>query len=167
MEVYKKEDLLKVVGVTGKPIDGVWIRKLKKIPDERGAVYHMLREDDVFFERFGEIYFSKVYPGIIKGWHLHTKMTLNYAVITGMIKLVLYDGREKSPTRGNLLEIFMGEENYVLVKIPPFVWNGTKGIGTKPAIIANCATLPHHPEEVKRLNPFSNKIPYNWDVKHG
>jgi dTDP-4-dehydrorhamnose 3,5-epimerase len=127
---------------------------------------HMLRSDDRHFEKFGEIYFSIVYPGAIKGWHLHKKMTLNYAVPSGMIKLVLYDDRAKSPTKGKLMEIFIGEDNYSLVKIPFGVWNGFKGIGVKPAIVANCATLAHDPAEIVRLDPFSKKIPYSWDIVH-
>ena len=148
-------------------IEGVVIKPLKKIPDERGSVYHMLRCDDPVFEKFGEIYFSTVNPGTIKGWHLHKEMTLNYAVIYGMIKLVLYDDREGSPTRGNLIELFLGEENYCLVKIPPGVWNGFKGIGEKPAIVANCATLPHDPKEIERISPSTDKIPYDWGLKNG
>ena len=163
----KGKNLPKVLGVSGKPIEGVFIKRLNKIPDERGAIYHMLRKDDELFEAFGEIYFSKINPGVIKGWHLHKKMTLNYAVVSGMIKLVLYDDREKSSTRGNLLEIFTGDDNYLLVKIPPMVWNGFKGIGDKPSIIANCATLPHEKQEIERLDPITKKIPYDWDLKNG
>lgn len=149
-----------------KKIEGVIIKSIKKIPDERGSVYHMLRCDDPIFEKFGEIYFSVVYPGAIKGWHLHREMTLNYAVIQGMIKLVLYDDRGDSPTRGNLMELFLGEDNYCLVKIPPRIWNGFKGVGLKPTIVANCATLPHDPNEIERISPFTDKIPYDWDLKH-
>ncbi len=147
-------------------IEGVVVVPLKQIPDERGKVMHMLRCDDPHFEQFGEIYFSIVYPGVIKGWHLHTEMTLNYAVITGMIKLVLYDDRAESPTRGQLMEIFTGEGNYQLVKIPPMVWNGFKGIGVAPAIVANCATIPHRPDEIVRKDPFSPDIPYDWSLKY-
>ena len=148
-------------------IDGVLVHPLKKISDERGKIMHMLRADDPHFIGFGEIYFSVVYPGVVKGWHLHQKMTLNYAVVTGMIKLVLYDERPESPTRGELMEIFIGDDNYQLVKIPPLVWNGFKGIGTIPAIVANCANLPHDKNEISRLDPFTNHIPYNWELKHG
>ncbi len=148
-------------------IDGVIIFPLKQIPDERGKIMHMLRADDPHFEKFGEIYFSMVYPGVVKGWHLHKRMTLNYAVIVGMIKLVLYDDREGSPTRGELMELFIGEANYVLVKIPAGIWNGFKGIGIEPAIVANCATEPHDPEEIVRMDPFTSEIPYDWGLKHG
>lgn len=148
-------------------IDGVLIKPLKKIPDERGTIMHMMRCDDPDFEKFGEIYFSTVYPGVIKGWHIHKEMTLNYAVIYGMIKLVLYDEREGSPTKGEIQEIFLGWDNYCLVKIPPMIWNGFKGIGTTMAIVANLASVPHRSDEIERLNPLDNeRIPYKWELKN-
>ena len=148
-------------------IEGIAIRPLKQISDERGKLMHMLKRDDPWFEKFGEIYFSVVYPGAIKGWHLHKVMTLNYAVVSGIIKLVLYDDREGSPSRGRLQEIFTGQDNYALISIPANVWNGFKGIGTAPAIVANCATIPHDPAEIVRLDPFTKTIPYDWNLKHG
>ena len=147
-------------------IQGVFVHPLKQILDERGKIMHMLRSDDEHFEKFGEIYFSMVYPGVVKGWHIHREMTLNYAVIHGIIKLVLYDDREGSPTRGEIAEIFLGESNYSLVKIPPNVWNGFKGMGIDPSIVANCSTIPHRPDEILRMDPFDNSIPYNWDLVH-
>jgi len=148
-------------------IDGVKITPLRKIADERGAVFHMLRNDSSVFESFGEIYFSTVYPGAIKAWHLHKEMTLNYAVPSGMIKLVCHDDRQGSPTKGETQEIFMGDLNYVLVTIPPLVWNGFKGMGTTPALVANCASIPHRPDEIMRLDPFSDEIGYDWSLRHG
>lgn len=147
-------------------IEGVLIKPLRQIPDERGKIMHMLRADDPHFEKFGEIYFSVVYPDVIKGWHLHTKMTLNYAVVSGMIKLVLYDAREESPTKGELQELYIGEDNYALVRIPSGIYNGFKGIGVEPAIVANCSDIPHDLEEIQRVDPFSKDIPYDWDLKH-
>lgn len=147
-------------------IEGVQIVTLKQIPDERGKIAHMLRSDEKHFEKFGEIYFSFVYPGVIKAWHYHERMTLNYAVIKGNIKLVLYDDRTGSKTKGELMELFVGEANYCLVKVPPKIWNGFRGIGTETAIVANCATEPHDKNEIKRIDPFDKKIPYNWELKH-
>lgn len=146
-------------------IDGVEINQLNIIPDERGMILKMLRNDDPVFQEFGEIYFSVIYPGVVKGWHIHKKMTLNYAVVSGSIKLVLYDDRSGSPTKGEVQEIFLGRENYKLVTIPPMVWNGFKGIGTESAIVANCSTIPHDPDEIERMDPFENDIPYDWDRK--
>ena len=148
-------------------IEGVRIVPLAKIPDERGVVMHMLRADAPHFERFGEIYFSGVYPGAVKAWHLHAAMTINYAVPIGAIKLVLYDERPGSPTHGHLMELFLGDANYCLVTVPPGVWNGIKGVGTGMALVANCATIPHDPTEITRCDPFNNHIPYDWSLRHG
>lgn len=148
-------------------IHDVTITPLRRIADERGAVMHMLRADAPVFERFGEIYFSLVYPGVVKGWHIHREMTLNYAVPVGMVKLVLYDDRPGSPTRGTVQELHTGELDYALVTVPPLVWNGFKGEGVVPALVANCATIPHDPGEIDRADPFENDIPYDWDLRHG
>lgn len=147
-------------------IDGVKIKPLKQILDERGKVMHMLKCSDEDFKGFGEIYFSCVYPGAIKGWHIHKQMILNYAVPYGNIKFVLYDDRSGSSTRGQVQEIFLGEDNYCLVTVPPKIWNGFKGLGNTIALVANCASIPHDPEEIDRLDPFDPSIPYNWDIKH-
>jgi len=148
-------------------IEGVLVKPLRQICDERGKVMHMLRADAPEFERFGEIYFSVVYPSAIKAWHLHTEMALNYAVPVGNIKMVLFDDREGSPTRGALMEIFTGPDDYKLVHVPPLVWNGFKGIGTEPALVANCATVAHRKDEIVRKDPFAADIPYDWALKHG
>ena len=147
-------------------IDGVVINPLRQIADERGKVMHMLRSDAPHFAGFGEIYFSTVHPGAIKGWHIHTKMVLNYAVPFGNIKFVLYDDRAASPTRGEVQEIFLGPDNYSLVTVPPMIWNGFKGVGIETAIVANCASIPHDPEEIDRKDPFDPAIPYDWSLKH-
>lgn len=153
--------------MTAATIAGLTVRPLRQICDERGKIMHMLRVDDPHFDRFGEIYFSVVFPGIVKGWHLHREMTLNYAVPSGRVKLVCYDDRPASPSRGNLVELFVGDDCYGLVTIQPGVWNGFKGVGVAPAIVANCATLPHRADEIVRKDPFSPDIPYRWDVRHG
>ena len=147
-------------------IEGVKIIPLKQIPDERGKIMHMLRCTDPHFEKFGEVYFSVAYPNVIKGWHLHTKQTQFYAVISGMIKLVLFDERKDSKTKGELMEIFTGEDNYQLIRIPVGVVNGYKTIGVKTAIVANCATEPHDPDEMKRYDPLISHIKYDWSIKH-
>ena len=147
-------------------IDGVEIHPLRQIPDERGKVMHMLRCDDPDYKAFGEIYFSWVNPGVVKGWHLHREMTLHYSVPFGQIKLVLYDDREDSSTRGELMEIFSGPESYQLIRIPPRVWNGFKGIGVTPALVANCSDIPHRAGEIERKDPFDSSIPYRWELIH-
>ena len=145
-------------------IDGVKMKPLSKICDERGMILHMLRCDDPDFEEFGEIYFSTAYPGVVKAWHEHARQVQNYAVIQGMVKLVLYDARPDSPTFKELMEIFTGEDNYQLIRIPAGVVNGFKAIGTETAIVANCATIPHEPDEIIRYDPSGDKVPYDWGI---
>ncbi len=147
-------------------IEGVVVTPLRQIFDERGKVMHMLREDSSVFSRFGEVYFSCTYPEAIKAWHLHKEMTLNYAAIHGAIKCVLYDDRPDSKTRGCVEEYFLSPENYCLLTVPPLVWNGWKGIGNEISIVANCATIPHDPNEIERKPAFDPCIPYDWNIKH-
>ena len=148
-------------------IDGVKIIPLRQIADERGKIMHMMKATDPHFIEFGEIYFSCSWPGAVKAWHIHTTMTINNAVIAGRAKLVMYDLREDSPTKGELQEVFFGEDNYCLVQMPPGIANGYKAYGDKMVILANCATEPHDPDEIKRIDPFTDEIPYDWDLKHG
>ena len=148
-------------------IEGVKVTPLRQIADERGKIMHMLRSDAPHFQEFGEIYFSCVHPGAIKAWHIHKRMTLNYAVPFGKIKFVLFDDRPGSSTQGQIQELYLGPETYQLVTVPPLVWNGFKGVGTETSIVANCATLAHDPDEIDRMDPFDPSVPYDWAIKHG
>ena len=147
-------------------ISGVQITPLRQIHDERGKVMHMLRNDSTVFSAFGEIYFSSVHPGAVKAWHRHKQMTLNYAVIFGNLKLVLFDDRPESSTRGLTQELYLSPENYILVTVPPMIWNGFKAVGNSTSILANCSTLPHAVDEIERIDPDSDLIGYDWALKH-
>lgn len=148
-------------------IDGVQIIPLRQIADERGAVMHMLRADAPHFQGFGEIYFSTVVPGAIKAWHVHRRMIRNYAVPVGKIKLVLFDDRAGSRTNGEIQEIAVGVDHYNLIIIPSNIWSGFSGLGSEVALVANCASIPHDPDEVERLHYSDKRIPYVWNVKGG
>ena len=143
-------------------IDGVLLTPLKVIEHPKGDLLHGMKRGDPGFVGFGEVYFTNIKFGEIKGWNKHKKMTLNYAVVSGVIKLVLYDVREDSVTKGEVQEIVLGGDNYCLVKIPVGIWNGFTGISSEPAIVANLASEPHDPDEIVRLDPFSKDIPYQW-----
>lgn len=147
-------------------IDGVRVVPLAQIVDERGKIMHMLKSTDPHFVGFGEIYFSCAWPGAIKAWHVHRTQTVNNALVSGHAKLVMYDLRADSPTRGELLECFLGEDNHCLVQIPPGVANGYKAYGDRLAIIANCASEPHDPDEMTRLPYDTPDIPYDWSLRH-
>jgi dTDP-4-dehydrorhamnose 3,5-epimerase len=142
-------------------IEGLQISPLLRIPDERGTVFHMLRASDPIFRGFGEIYFSSVYRDVVKGWHRHAEMTLNYACIWGRVKLVVLDARAESASRGEVEEIFLGPDNYCLVTIPPGLWNGFKGMA-EVSVMANCCTHEHDPSRSERIDPYLNDLGYDW-----
>lgn len=150
-------------------IDGVKVKKLRAIPDERGRLMEILRSDDELFSKFGQVYMTTVYPGIVKAWHLHKIQTDNVAALKGMIKLVLYDSRENSSTKGEVNEFFIGEHNPSLVQIPKGVYHGWKCIGESEAIVVNCPTEVYNYEEPDeyRLPHNTDQIPYDWEIKHG
>ena len=147
--------------------DGVHVKQLKLIPDERGFLYEMLRTDDPFFQQFGQCYLTAVYPGVVKGWHWHKLQTDHFVCVSGMAKVVLYDRREDSPTHGEVNEFFMGERNLILLVIPNGVLHGMKGTGTETAMIINLPTHPydHREPDEFRVDPHDNDVPYDWDQK--
>ena len=150
-------------------IDGVQVKPLRVIPDERGRLMEILRSDDALFSQFGQVYMTTAYPGVVKGWHYHKVQTDNMAVVRGMMKLVLFDSRENSPTRGKVNEFFFGEHQPLLIQIPPFVFHGFKAISDYEAIVINIPTMPYNykePDEF-RVHPHDNDIPYKWDRNDG
>lgn len=147
-------------------IEGVVIRFLGRIPDERGTIMHGVRNDNML-SPFGEVYFKKLYFGVVNGWHVHEELELNYICLTGMIKLVLYDMRKDSPTLGVTQEIFFGDDNYCLVHIPPGIANGSKGMTAPFALMCNIASHAHDPNlEYLRIDPDGDEIPYEWGRKN-
>ena len=143
-------------------IEGVRIIKKKVITDDRGKILHMLKNTDDGFNKFGEIYFSYVYPKKIKAWHIHKKMTLNYIAAYGKIKLVLYDDRDNSKSKGALQELTLSSDNHLLVSIPPMIWNGFTSADDNLAVLANCSDIPHDKNEILRVDFDNPKIPYKW-----
>ncbi len=150
-------------------INGVKVKQLRAIPDERGRLMEILRADDPEFIKFGQVYMTTVRPGVVKAWHHHRKQTDNMAVVSGLAKIVLYDGRDGSPTHGEVNEFFVGEHNPILVQIPNGVYHGMKGVGDREAIIVNTVTEPYNHEKPDefRVHPHDNDIPYDWAQKDG
>ena len=149
------------------PIHGVQTKPLKVIPDERGRLMEILRCDDALFRKFGQVYMTTIYPGVVKAWHYHKVQHDSFAVVRGMLKLALYDPREDSPTRGQVQEFFIGDHNPLLIQIPPMVYHGFKGISAEETIVINCPTEPYDrtaPDEY-RLEAHTKEIPYDWTRK--
>lgn len=150
-------------------IKGVKTKALRVIPDERGRLFEMLRRDEPLFRKFGQVYCTTVNHGVVKGWHYHKKQIDNFVCVGGMIKLVAYDGRRGSPTRGQVNEFFIGAHNPTLVQIPPGVWHGFKGLTDPEAVVINMSSEPYYhakPDEF-RVDPHQNDIPYDWSRRDG
>lgn len=150
-------------------IHGVQVKKLKVIPDERGRLMEIFRADDPMFKKFGQVYMTTTYPQVIKAWHYHKIQEDNITVVKGMMKVVLYDPREDSPTKGEVNEFFVGEHNPMLIHVPAGVYHGWKCIGEEEAIVINTVTEPYNyenPDEY-RLPYNSKEVPYDWGIKMG
>jgi dTDP-4-dehydrorhamnose 3,5-epimerase len=150
-------------------IHDVKTKPLRLIPDERGWLMEILRADDAeLFTSFGQVYVSATYPGVVKAWHYHRRQVDNFACIAGMVKLVLIDTREDSPTQGAINEFFLGSQNLTLVQVPNLVYHGWKCISPEPSLVVNVPNAPydyHEPDEY-RLDPHGT-LPYDWTRKDG
>ena len=145
-------------------IDGVKTKRLKVIPDERGRLMEVLRADDEMFRKFGQVYMTTAHPGVVKGWHYHKKQWDHFVCVKGMMKVVLYDSRDDSPTKGEVNEFFLGEHNPILLQIPPYVYHGFKCVADQESIIINIPTEVYHyddPDEF-RASAHDPDIPYDW-----
>ena len=152
-----------------KLIDGVTIKNLRLIPDERGRLMEILRSDDKEFSKFGQVYVTTAYPGVVKAWHCHKLQDDNMTAISGMVKIVLYDGRDGNPTQGVINEFFIGDHNHILLHIPKYVWHGFKCVGDHEAMIVNVVTECYsydEPDEYRKPAHGSD-IPYDWSRKDG
>jgi dTDP-4-dehydrorhamnose 3,5-epimerase len=148
-------------------IEGVRLKQLKMIPDERGRLMEILRRDDKEFIKFGQVYMTTAYPGVVKGWHYHQLQIDSFCTVRGMIKLVLYDARENSPTHKEVNEFFQGEHHTILVQIPNLVYHGFKCVSETEAIVINCITevYDHKQPDEFRVAYNDPRIPYNWDIQ--
>ena len=158
-----------IIRGTDKLIDGVAARSAKVIPDERGRLGEIMRADDKWFEKFGQVYFTTTYPGVVKAWHYHKKQTDHFYVVRGTVKVALYDGREDSKTKGVVNELYLGEHNPGLLRIPPGVCHGWMCVSKTEAYIVNVVSEMYNYEQPDefRIEPHNNDIPYDWTRRDG
>ena len=145
-------------------IDGVVVKPLRVVPDDRGRLMEILRSDDPLFSKFGQVYVTVAYPDVVKAWHRHAKQTDFLAVVAGMAKIALYDARDGSPTRGEVDEVYAGVHRPALVRVPPGVWHGYKCVSREECVVVNVPSEPYdhaHPDE-ERADPHGAAIPYDW-----
>ena len=150
-------------------IQGVMTKQLTVIPDQRGRLMEILRCDDPMFSKFGQVYITTAYPGVVKAWHYHKVQSDNLAVVQGMVEIAVYDAREDSPTKGEVNVFRVGVHNPMLIHVPPLVYHGFKSVGTEEAIILNCPTEPYHREspDEYRVDPHDSSIPHDWTRRDG
>lgn len=150
-------------------IEGVRTKPLRLIPDDRGYLMEILRDDDELFLKFGQCYVSATYPGIVKAWHAHRLQTDHFCCLRGNVKVGLWDGREDSPTYRQTQALVIGEHNRTLVQIPPGVWHGWVCLGSELAVVLNVPTEHYNyetPDELRR--PWDDpEIGFTWHVKGG
>ena len=172
---YEWRDQLPIPGMRSvgpgpaKLIAGVKVRRLPALPDERGVLTEVLRADDPEYPKFGQIYMTTTYPGVVKGWHYHERQTDIVCCVSGEVKLALYDNREASATRGAVNEIFLGDSNRLLVKVPDNIHHGWKCVGERTALVINIPDQVYDYEapDERRVDPHENDIPYDWARKDG
>jgi dTDP-4-dehydrorhamnose 3,5-epimerase len=158
-----------VVRGSGQLIEGVMARRAKVMPDERGRLGEIMRCDDPWFEKFGQVYFTTTYPGVVKAWHYHSKQTDHFYVMRGMVKVGLYDSRRDSPTHGTVNEVYLGQHCPGLLRIPPGVLHGWMCVGDVEAYVVNVVSEAYNyaePDEF-RTHPHDNEIPYDWTRRDG
>ncbi|HKJ69049.1 MAG TPA: dTDP-4-dehydrorhamnose 3,5-epimerase family protein [bacterium] len=150
-------------------IDGVQTKKLQVLPDERGRLFEILRRDDEMFTRFGQVYLTTNYPGVVKAWHYHKEQRHDaVCCVSGMIKLALYDARDGSPTHGEVGEFYIGDHNMMIVSIPPYVYHGWKGISETESLVISVVNQPYNHDDPDEYRlPFdTDEIPYDWERKN-
>ncbi len=145
-------------------IDGVAVKNLKIIPDDRGRLMEIFRCDDSFYSQFGQVYFTTAFPGIVKAWHYHKKQDDNFTCVAGRIKLGLYDARDDSPTKGKVNTFYLSLNEPKIVHIPKGVYHGFKCVSDQEAMVINTVTLPydHQQSDEFRVDASDSGIPFNW-----
>lgn len=143
-------------------LEGVHFYDKKCFSDERGRVMHVLKTTDEHFEKFAEVYISTLRPFAKKGWKLHHRYTQNLCVISGDVQFVIYDARENSRTFGGVQTVCLGEDNYGLLKIPPGLIYAFCSLNDKEAVIVNCSSGVHDPDEAETFNLNDKIVPYEW-----
>lgn len=143
-------------------IEGVVLKPLKQFVDDRGAVMRVFRNYDHDID-INEVYISRVNHGIVKGWKRHHKMTQRFVVPYGSMKLVLFDNRDNSATKGNFMEVILDEkDNYSQLTVPSGVWYSFGCKSSDYALMINVADMIHEDNEADVLPLKNDVINYSW-----
>lgn len=143
---------------------GVKITTLKCIETPQGRVLHGIKRSNSTFVEFGEAYFSSIFPGAIKGWKKHNKMTLNLVVPVGLVRFVIFENSEFGDIELNSepIDVVLGSENYSRLTIPPGLWVGFQGVSDEESLLLNVASHEHDPSEVNALD--LTVVDFDWSI---
>jgi dTDP-4-dehydrorhamnose 3,5-epimerase len=131
------------------------VTPLARIPTSDGDVLHAMKSVDSGYAGFGEAYFSCIAMGVVKGWKLHSRMTMNVVVPVGRVRFVFHlDGA------GTFRVEEIGVDRYVRLTVPPGIWFGFQGLTEPQNMVLNIASIPHDPNEVQRRAIAD--IAYEW-----
>ena len=169
-ELVAKQSAVNEQGkLRAQPIDGVVFRPVRPVPHEDGHVTEVARASwGELADPVVQVHLTTTFAGRIRAWGLHQASTDRLFVVTGLVKIVVYDGRHDSPTFGRLNEFTVSEKNPGLLIIPPNLYHGWKNIGTWEAIIINMPTAMYAYDAPDALDlPWDSEaaariVPYQW-----
>jgi len=144
-------------------IDGLIINQEKKISSPKGDILHAMKASSLGYVGFGEAYFSEVHTGVTKGWKRHRSATLNLIVPVGTVRFVIYDDRQTSKSRGEFVDVTVGEKNYIRLSICPGLWVAFKGLGEGLNMLMNISSEEHDPLESDNVE--LDDIAFPWGKK--
>lgn len=146
-------------------IDGVSIREVLHVPRDHGVITEMYRPDwDPSGLPVVHIYQSRLFPAAIGAWSCHAKTIDRLFVSQGHLKIVLYDGREESPTYERVMELHVGDARPAFLVLPIGIWHGVQNLGSTDALLLNFPSRAYDyadPDHY-RLPWDSPEIPYSW-----
>lgn len=133
----------------------ILVTPLNRISVPGGDVLHGIKNNDPGYVDFGEVYFSIIEEGAIKGWKRHMSMTLNLVVPVGSVGFVFID------SQGDIFQLTAGEKFYVRLTVPPGIWFAFRGLATPYSVVVNIADITHSPSEIERKS--LSDMNFNWD----
>ena len=149
-------------------INQVKIKKIIRHHDDRGYFSEIIKMGEETFQDIRQTSFTKTYPGVIKAFHWHNQQFDIWFPVSGQLQVVLYDMRPDSPTYQQTQVIYAGEDNPLLILIPPKVAHGYRVLGNIPATLFYHTTKAYDPD-----NPDEERIPFNdpqinfdWETKN-
>lgn len=139
-------------------IDGVKIIELTTHKDDRGFFREIFRFTEQFEDTpVGQLSHSRVNEGVIKAWHGHVYQSQWNYVVSGQIRVALYDNREISNAYKGIMEFVAGDEmKPIAYFFPPGVMHGYKCLEGPMQIIYATSGVYDLKDEIRMTNEDLN-----------